>query len=69
MDNIYLVNISDSFPDFYVFSSSQQSVVGAVNVYLTEQGYTTVPTSEEWSVTLVNTAYMSDDSIILTASN
>lgn len=66
--NIYLVSIGDQYPNFYVFAKDQQSVIGAVNVYLSNNDYQNVPTSTSWSVELINEAYTNDDSIILSAN-
>ncbi|MRH09626.1 hypothetical protein GIX81_09245 [Lactobacillus reuteri] len=46
----------------------QQSVIGAVNVYLSNSDYQDVPTSTSWNIELINEAYMNDDSVILTAN-
>ncbi len=66
--NIYLVSIGNQYPNFYVFAKDQQSVIGAVNVYLSNSDYQDVPTSTSWNIELINEAYMSDDSVILTAN-
>lgn len=66
--NIYLVSIGNQYPDFYVFAKDQQSVIGMVNVYLTDNDYQNAPNSDEWSIELIDEAYMSDDSVILTAN-
>lgn len=65
--NIYLVMISDQYPSFYVFAKDPQSVIGAVNIYLANHAYRDTPKSEQWSIELINEAYMNDDSVILSA--
>lgn len=66
--NIYLVMINDQYPSFYVFAKDPQSVIGAVNVYLTNHAYRDTPASDQWSIELINEAYTNDNSIILSSN-
>lgn len=63
MNDIYLITISDQYPAFYIFARTQQGAVDAVSRYLS------VPSSNNWSVELINEAYTNDNSIILSVNS
>lgn len=69
MNDIYLITISDQYPAFYIFARTQQGAVDAVSRYLSDSSYLSVPSSNNWSVELINEAYTNDDSIILSVNS
>lgn len=68
MNDIYLITINDQYPAFYIFAKTQQGAVDAVSRYLSDNGYLSVQSSNNWSVELINEAYTNDDSIILSSN-
>lgn len=69
MSDIYLIVINDQYPAFYIFARTQQGAVDAVSRYLSDNGYLSVPSSNNWSVELINEAYTNDNSIILSVNS